>query len=44
MSSLKTNMSTNSYLIKVGMVEAVVVRKPIKNLHLAVLPPWAKYG
>ena len=31
-------MSTNSYL-QLGSVEALVVRKPIKNLHLSVLPP-----
>ncbi|OGC95100.1 MAG: metal-dependent hydrolase [candidate division Zixibacteria bacterium RBG_16_53_22] len=35
-------MSTNSYLIKVGVVEAMIVRKPVKNLHLAVLPPAGK--
>jgi predicted metal-dependent hydrolase len=35
-------MSTNSYLIKVGVIEALVVRKPVKNLHLAVLPPAGK--
>lgn len=32
-------MSTNSYMLKVGVVEALVVRKAIKNLHLSVLPP-----
>lgn len=31
-------MSTNSYL-QLGTVEVLVVRKPIKNLHLSVLPP-----
>jgi predicted metal-dependent hydrolase len=31
-------MSTNSHL-QLGSVEALVVRKPIKNLHLSVLPP-----
>ena len=31
-------MSTNSYL-QLGTVEALVVRKPVKNLHLSVLPP-----
>ncbi|MBI3251495.1 MAG: M48 family metallopeptidase [Candidatus Andersenbacteria bacterium] len=31
-------MSTNSYL-QLGSVEVLVVRKPIKNLHLSVLPP-----
>ena len=36
-------MSTNSYL-QLGSVEALVVRKPIKNLHLSVLPPngWVR--
>lgn len=32
-------MSTSSYLLHVGLIEAVVVRKPIKHVHLAVLPP-----
>lgn len=31
-------MSTNSYL-QLGSIEASVVRKPIKNLHLSILPP-----
>jgi len=31
-------MNTNSYL-QLGNIEALVVRKPIKNLHLSVLPP-----
>jgi predicted metal-dependent hydrolase len=31
-------MNTNSFL-QLGSVEALVVRKPIKNLHLSVLPP-----
>jgi len=31
-------MNTNSYL-QLGSIEALVVRKPIKNLHLSVLPP-----
>ena len=31
-------MSTNSYL-QLGSIEALVIRKPIKNLHLSVLPP-----
>jgi predicted metal-dependent hydrolase len=36
-------MSTNSFL-QLGSVEALVVRKPIKNLHLSVLPPngWVR--
>jgi len=29
-------------MIKVGEIEAVVVRKPIKNVHLSVLPPLGK--
>lgn len=35
-------MSTNSCMLQVGDIEALVVRKPIKNLHLAVLPPAGK--
>ena len=35
-------MSTNSCMLQVGNIEALVVRKPIKNLHLAVLPPAGK--
>jgi len=31
-------MSTNSFL-QLGSIEVLVVRKPIKNLHLSVLPP-----
>jgi len=31
-------MSTNSYL-QLGSIEVLIVRKPIKNLHLSVLPP-----
>lgn len=31
-------MSINSYL-QLGSVEALIVRKPIKNLHLSILPP-----
>lgn len=36
-------MNTNS-LLQLGTVEALVVRKPIKNLHLSVLPPngWVR--
>lgn len=36
-------MSTNSYL-QLGTIEALVIRKPIKNLHLSVLPPdgWVR--
>src|SRR5207245_7107783 len=29
----------NSSLLKIGSIDVVVVRKPIKNLHLSVLPP-----
>jgi len=29
-------------MLQVGNIEALVVRKPIKNLHLAVLPPLGK--
>ena len=32
-------MNTNSCMLQVGSIEALVVRKPIKNLHLSVLPP-----
>jgi predicted metal-dependent hydrolase len=35
-------MSTNSTMLQVGSIEALVVRKPIKNLHLSVLPPLGK--
>lgn len=35
-------MNTNSYMLKVGVVEALVVRKPIKHVHLSVLPPDGK--
>lgn len=31
-------MSTSSYL-QLGSIEVLVVRKPVKNLHLSVLPP-----
>src|SRR6266481_7602217 len=37
--SSRINMSTNSCLLQIGTMEVLVVRKPIKNLHLAVLPP-----
>lgn len=29
-------------MLRAGPVEALVVRKPIKNLHLSVLPPYGK--
>lgn len=32
-------MNTNSCSVEVGGIEALVVRKQIKNLHLSVLPP-----
>ena len=32
-------MNTNTYLIKVGIVEATITHKDVKNLHLSVLPP-----
>ena len=32
-------MSTNSCLLQIGTMDVLVVRKPIRNLHLAVLPP-----
>lgn len=35
-------MSTNQSLVKVGGIEAVVLYKPVKNLHLNVLPPVGK--
>src|SRR5439155_18859556 len=35
-------MNTNSCMLQVGSIEALVIRKPIKNLHLAVLPPLGK--
>lgn len=35
-------MNTNSWTLKVENIEALVVRKPIKNLHLSVLPPLGK--
>ena len=35
-------MSTNKSLLKVGGIEAVVLRKTVKNLHLNVLPPVGK--
>src|SRR5574337_1683058 len=34
-------MNTNSYL-QLGSIEVLVVRKPIKNLHLSVLPPTGR--
>ncbi|HOI97672.1 MAG TPA: SprT family zinc-dependent metalloprotease [Candidatus Pacearchaeota archaeon] len=34
--------SKSSSLLQIGAMEVLVVRKPIKNLHLAVLPPDGK--
>ncbi len=36
-------MSINSYL-QLGPIEALIVRKPVKNLHLSILPPngWVR--
>lgn len=36
-------MNTNSFL-QLGTIEVLVVRKPVKNLHLSVLPPngWVR--
>src|SRR6266478_6179955 len=35
-------MSTSSSLLQIGSMEVLVVRKPIKNLHLSILPPDGK--
>lgn len=35
-------MSTNSFILQIGSMEVLVVRKSIKNLHLSVLPPDGK--
>lgn len=35
-------MNTNSTLLQIGIMEVLVVRKPIKNLHLSILPPNGK--
>jgi len=35
-------MSTNSNLLQIGTLEVLLIRKPIKNLHLSVLPPDGK--
>jgi len=32
----------NTDILKLGSIEALVVRKNIKNLHLSVLPPMGK--
>jgi predicted metal-dependent hydrolase len=35
----KTSMNTNAAVLHVGGMNVSVVRKPIKNLHLSILPP-----
>jgi len=35
-------MNTNSNLLQIGDIKVTVFRKPIKNLHLSVLPPDGK--
>jgi predicted metal-dependent hydrolase len=35
-------MSTNHFLMIVGNLEALVVHKPVKHLHLSILPPNGK--
>jgi predicted metal-dependent hydrolase len=35
-------MSTNTSPLQIGSIEVQVVRKPIKNLHLSILPPDGK--
>src|SRR2546429_618196 len=40
--SSPTNMSTKTSALHIGSIEVQVVRKPIKNLHLSVLPPNGK--
>src|SRR2546422_11713334 len=35
-------MSTNSSLLQIGSIEVLVLRKPIKNVHLSILPPDGK--
>jgi len=35
-------MSTNQSLLQVGGVEAIVLYKPVKNLHLNILPPTGR--
>lgn len=35
-------MNTNQSMLQVGGIEAVVLYKPVKNLHLNVLPPVGK--
>src|SRR5262245_20270155 len=40
--SSPTNMSTEVSSLLMGTIEVLVVRKPIKNLHLSILPPDGK--
>src|SRR5437762_1006046 len=40
--SSPTNMSTKTSALHIGSIEVQVVRKPIKNLHLSILPPDGK--
>src|SRR3989442_1370972 len=40
--SSPTNMSTKTSALQIGSIEVQVVRKPIKNLHLSILPPDGK--
>ena len=35
-------MSTRTSALQIGSIEVQVVRKPIKNLHLSILPPDGK--
>lgn len=35
-------MNINSCLLQIGAMEVLVIRKPIKNLHLSILPPSGK--
>src|SRR5438445_6547666 len=35
-------MSTNSGLLQIGSIELLVLRKPIQNVHLSILPPDGK--
>jgi predicted metal-dependent hydrolase len=35
-------MNINSCILEIGSLEVLVVRKPIKNLHLSILPPYGR--
>src|SRR5262249_47180811 len=37
--SSKISMNTNAQVLQVGGMTILVARKPIKNIHLSVLPP-----